>query len=214
MRRWLLAALVAAGLAWACVPRPASLTAFDPDRTAERETAMWRAYYGRDALSLFADLYQANRVESGFSPLDSLLIALDAARAARAFQPTHSRAEAAVALPLLERYYARLAVAAPARFDPNAAAGLELDWWQARREAAPPAAYGRTIARVASLIYGRDNPEIAAYGALRAEAMADRDRRGAAIAEADWRAIAATLRRSYRALSAGLNEPIVAKGSP
>src|SRR5207244_2949698 len=36
--------------------------------------------------------------------------------------------------------------------DTELAARTELDWWQARREAVPPQTYGRTIARVATLL--------------------------------------------------------------
>src|SRR5262245_43561452 len=71
-----------------------------------------------------------------------------------AVQPTHSRAEAAVALPHLLVYYGLLRAAAPAAFTVAETANLELDWWQARREQVVPGDYGVTIARVAALTYG------------------------------------------------------------
>ncbi|WP_028346255.1 hypothetical protein [Bradyrhizobium murdochi] len=60
---------------------------------------MWRDYYDKRYPALFHHLYELSRTQFGFSPLDSFRIALAAARAAKAFQPTRSReaAKAAVA---------------------------------------------------------------------------------------------------------------------
>ncbi|KRR08576.1 hypothetical protein CP49_19680 [Bradyrhizobium valentinum] len=58
-----------------------------------------------------------SRTQFGFSPLDSLRIALAAARAAKAFQPTRSRASPTPALPPLVTYYSLLASAVPGGFD-------------------------------------------------------------------------------------------------
>ena len=69
---------------------------------------------------------------------DSFRIALSAAQAAKAFQPTGSREAADAALPPLVIYYRLLASAVPGGFDVAEAARLELDWWQARREAVGP----------------------------------------------------------------------------
>src|SRR5215470_4071370 len=118
--------------AFACWPRQADLRAFDPAGMAQLETAMWRDYYEKRYPALFYHLYKLSRTKFSFSPLDSLRIALSAARAARAFQPTRSRAAAAAALPDLIVYYQLLRPAAPNAFDIDAAARLELDWWQAR----------------------------------------------------------------------------------
>ena len=85
-------------------------------------------------------------------------------------------------------------------------ASLELDWWQARREAIRPADYGRTIAEVAALTYGKspDDPSITASGIARAQAMAYRDERRQAMTERDWTAIEAQLLEAYRLLKAGI----------
>jgi hypothetical protein len=97
------------------------------------ETTMWRHYYERRYISLFADLYDSSRAQYGFSPWDSVRIAAAAARAARAFQLSTSRTGAQVALPFREEYFGLLARATPAPLDIEAAARAELDWWQARR---------------------------------------------------------------------------------
>jgi hypothetical protein len=147
-----------------------------------------------------------SRAQFGFSPLDSTRIALFAARAAKAFQPTRSRAAAAAAMPQLVVYYELLRPAAPNAFDVDAAARLELDWWQARREAVAPADYGVAIAKVAAMTYGRpaDDPAMLRSGILRAEAMALRDARGQGITDSDWREIESRLLRAYELLKAGI----------
>ncbi len=197
-RRAVVTLITAALVAYVAMPRRADLTAFDPAETARLETLMWRHYYDKRFAALFLDLYRLARDEQGFSPLDSLRSAVAAARAATGFQATTSRAEAAqVAVPPLSDYFAVLARAAPVAVDVDAAAAVELDWWQARREDSKPAQYGLTIARVASLLYGVDGDDVRAFGVIRAEAMAFRDARGAAITEADWTAIEAQLGDAY-----------------
>jgi hypothetical protein len=194
--------LLAALVALAAVPRQADLTRFDPDKTARIETRMWRHYYGERFVALFADLYLLARDEQGFSPLDSARIAVAAARAARAFQPTTSRRDAQVAVPLLVDYFNVLARGAPESVDVVAAARTELDWWQARRESVAPEDYGLTIAQVASLLYGVDvdDDDVRAFGVMRAQAMDFRDARGKDISEADWAAIEQQLATAYRHL--------------
>lgn len=195
---------VLVGLLYVGVPRNSDLRAFDPQQMARRETAMWRHYYDKRYVGLFWDLYASSRTQFRFSPLDSFRVALAAAHAARLFQPTTSREEAAVALPPLEVYYSLLRKAAPADFDPDKAAQLELDWWQARREKIEPADYGRTIAATTSLIYGTENPAIAESAALRAAAMAYRDARNGKMTDDDWRVVSAQLAAAYGKLKEGV----------
>jgi hypothetical protein len=210
MRRKSMLAIVLAAIllvaAFACWPRKADLRVFDPSGMAQLETAMWRDYYEKRYAALFYHLYELSRTQFGFSPLDSLRIALSAAKAAKAFQPTRSRGEAEAALPELVVYYALLRPAAPNAFDVETVARLEVDWWQARREAAAPGDYGRTIAKVAALTYGRspDDALIADSGVARAEAMAYRDARREAMTERDWTEIEDQLRRAYQLLKAGI----------
>ena len=88
------AALLVFGL-WAAYPRRPNLAAFNPDTVARVDAATWRDYYDKRYLALFGHLYQLFAREYGYSPLDSLRIALAAAQAAKTFQPTTSRAAAA-----------------------------------------------------------------------------------------------------------------------
>jgi hypothetical protein len=201
-----LALLVAATVHTPVFPRSANLAAFDPAGMARIETAMWRDYYEKRYAALFYHLYESSRTEFGFSPLESVRIALAAARAAKTFQPTRSREEANAALPDLVSYFGLLRTAAIARFDSAALARRELDWWQARREAKAAGDYGKTIADVAALTYGKptDNADIVAFGIARAEAMAYRDARGEAITDQDWARIEMRLRGAYEHLKAGI----------
>ena len=77
--------------AYASWPRHADLRGFEPADIARLETAMWRDYYDKRYVALFGHLYEMSRTQFGFSPLDSFWIALAAAQAAKAFQPTRSR---------------------------------------------------------------------------------------------------------------------------
>ena len=196
------ALLLGAMLAFASWPRTADLRGFEPAEIARLETAMWRDYYDKRYGALFYRLYALSRTQFGFSPFDSLRIAWAAARAARAFQPTHSREAANAALPPLVTYYRLLASATPGGFDAEEAARLELDWWQARREAVGPDQYGLTVARVAAITYGKraDEPSLVISGIGRAEAMAYRDARGQAVTDQDWTEIECRLRRAYQSL--------------
>ncbi len=208
VRKIMLSGAIAAALmaAYAGIPRQADLRAFDPAQMARLETAMWRDYYDKRYAALFYHLYESTRTQFGFSPFRSLHIALAAAEAARTFQPTRSRLEADAALPALVAYYRGFALDAPARFEVEAAARLELDWWQARREAVAPQAYGLTIAQVTALTYGKssEDPGIRQFGIARAEAMAYRDARGEGITDADWGAIETQLAGAYRSLKASV----------
>jgi len=149
-------ALLIAAVAFVFVPRAADLRIFDPAATARAETAMWRHYYEKRYLPLFLDLYNLARDQQNFSPWDSFTLALSAARAAKRFQPSRSRAEADAALPQLVEYFRIMSRAAPVPVDLQQIARTELDWWQARREYAKPEDYGLIVARVSSMLYGVD----------------------------------------------------------
>jgi hypothetical protein len=197
-----LALLIAVFAVYAAFPRNADLRAFDPAEMARLETVMWRDYYDKRYPALFYHLYESSRKQFGFSPLASFRIALSAAQAAKTFQPTRSRAEAETAIPALVTYYGLLREAAPVAFDPQELAARELDWWQARREAARPRDYSVTIAQVAALTYGKrqDDPALVAFGIGRG------DVRGRAITEEDWSYIERQLRGAYQQLKSGIGK--------
>jgi hypothetical protein len=194
-------ALVAAYISY---PRHADLTQFDPAAMGRLESAMWRDYYEKRYVDLFRDLYDVARDQYGLSPLDSIQLAIAAARAAKAFQPSTSRAEAEAALPFLNSYFSILSEAAKRPIEVADAARTELAWWQARREAVPPEQYGAIIARVATLVYGIDSEDVRRFGALRAQAMGYRDAQDQTITEADWVLITKRLELAYGLLKDSL----------
>jgi hypothetical protein len=196
-----LLALLVLGAAWFFWPRHADLRGFDPARTARLETSMWRSYYEHRRFALVRDLYRLARREYGFSPYDSTRIAWHAARAALAFQPTHSREEAQVALPALEKYFRVIARGARAKFVPAQAAREELDWWQLRREQKPWPEYAAAVARVTATIYSTTEERVLEAARIRSEMMEERDRRRDTVMTAtDWQQIETGLKRSWTAL--------------
>jgi hypothetical protein len=207
--RWLVG-IALGGLAllaaYVCVPRHADLARFDPNALGLREMLMWRHYYEKRYFALFRDIYDASRRQYGFSPLDSVRMAVAAASAAHSFQSSGSRAEAEAALPGLQTYFQILGRATAAPFEVEDAARTELAWWQARREAVPPEQYGLIIAHVASLIYGVDDDDVRESGMLRAQAMAFRDAHDANMSGDDWSEIADQLKQAYRLLKRALNQ--------
>jgi hypothetical protein len=207
--RWLFGAAIAAvAVGYAVTPRHADLTAFDPAEMARLETSMWHHYYEQRYVALFLDLYDTARWQQGFSPLDSVRVALAAARAAKSFQPSTSRAGAEAALPYLAGYFRILAGAAPVAVDVEDAARTELAWWQARREAVAPEQYGAIIARVSTLLYGVDTVDIRRAGVLRAQAMDYCDAHAGRMTEADWSAIEHELQPAYGLLKKAVSSPV------
>ena len=202
-----LAAIFVVAAAYVGIPRPADLTAFAPESMARLETSMWRHYYERRYVALFLGLYDVARWQQGFSPVDSVRVALAAARAAKSFQPSKSRAQAEAALPYLAGYFRILATAAPVAVDVEDAARTELAWWQARREAVTPEQYGAIIARVSTLLYGVDTADIRRAGALRAQAMDYCDAHAGRMTEADWSAIEHELQPAYGLLKNAVSSP-------
>jgi CBS domain len=189
------------------IKRRADLIIFDPAAMARLETSMWRHCYEKRYVALFLDFYHVSRREQGFSPLDSVRIAVAAARAARSFQPSTSRSEAQVAIPYLVDYFRILSRAAPVSVDVEHAARTELAWWQARREAVLPEQYGAIIARVSTLLYRVDNADIRRAGLIRAQAMEYRDARSANMTEADWSVIGDRLQVAYSLLKKAVSSP-------
>jgi hypothetical protein len=136
-RRWLVAAVVlaGAGLAAGRLARGRArvdMRAFDPDVVARLETDMWRSYYDRRRLPLFAQLVALLRNQFRLSVARSVAVAFLAARAAAVFQVGRDRADYELALPHLERYYAAILAVSEVRFDAARAAEpggvTDADW--------------------------------------------------------------------------------------
>jgi hypothetical protein len=212
MRRpgWVLVAAAAGGVGWAAAelarPRRADIRVFDPDEVARLETAMWRSYYDRRRLPLFAQLVALLQGQFHLQPLRAVALAGLAARAAATFQVGAWHADYRRALPYLERYYAGIRAASEVPFDPGRAARLELAWWIVHREVDhhPPGDLEAALAELAAELYQLPAERLGVHAARRAEAMTIRDRtsrRPVGVLEDDWDRIEAVLWVAWKALA-------------
>lgn len=194
------AVLAAGGIVWALVPPsgPRSLRTFDPDRTAELETDMWRTYYAKDNVHLFRDLVTLLHEQNRYSWFRATHAGFYLARAAATFASIHDDYDTRV-LPDLVTAYTVERNWLSADFDPQAVARAELAWWVARRISGQnsPEQVGALIADENALIYGVPRDRVLAASVLRARAGRLRDDAGE---HADWIAVSDLLHQSYRAL--------------
>jgi hypothetical protein len=199
----LIAVLLCVGGYAACAapPGPRSLTAFAPDRIADLEVGMWRAYYAKDRLGLFGGLVKTLREQYRYSWAQAAVTSFYLARAASTFGDARSDYE--LVLPDLERAYARIRDWLGARFDPAAVARAELAWWVARRIDGEnsPENVGRLIAAENAQIFSVPAERVLVASTLRARAGRLRDEGGE---HADWVTVSRLLHESYRELHAGV----------
>src|SRR5215831_7627790 len=130
-----LSVVVAAGAlaVWFAVraPGPHNIRQFDPDRTADLETDVWKAYYAKQKFRLFALLVQMEHEQNHYSWWTATVNGFYLARAAATFGDAKSNYEQV--LPDLTRGFAITRDWVGGGFDPQAVATAELSWWVARR---------------------------------------------------------------------------------
>ena len=177
---------------------PRSLRAFEPDRQADLEVEMWRAYYAKERVRLFKTLVISLREQNRYSWAKAVESAFYLARAASRFAEMKTGYEEV--LPDLERAYTIARDWTGGSFDPRAVAKAELAWWVARRVPGENSAeqIGGLIADENALLYEVPRERVLEASLLRARAASLRDAGGA---EADWIAVSDLLRQSYRALA-------------
>src|SRR5437870_4667549 len=118
-------------VAMAAPSGPRSLRVFDPDRVADLEVDMWKAYYAHEKVRLFHDLVTSLHEQNRYPWGKSAHAGFHLARAAATFADLRSNYEQV--LPDLERAYTIARDWTHAGFDPAAVARAELAWWVARR---------------------------------------------------------------------------------
>jgi hypothetical protein len=177
---------------------------FAPAEVARAEAAMWKAYYAGNREKLGLNLVLLLHDQYGLSFYRAKQIAAELGAAAMQFRATRADYEDIV-LPKLEKAYRLIRRSTGARFDPQAAAKAELDWWVARRTPGrnSPEAVGREIAQLYAVLYGSAQSSFEQAGVLRAQAAALRDLEGES---ADWPQIESLLRQSYQILKHALAE--------
>jgi transposase-like protein len=213
--RWVILAILIAGLTWAAVdlyaPRSSQLKQFDANEVARLETAMWRSYYQRERLKLFNELTELLRTQYNLPLLRSNLVAYQASKAAFVFKDGRNRSDYEKALPNLVNFYSEIRKVSDIAFDVNRAAQLELEWWIVHRERRKhaPGDLDRALAELPAELYQLPVEPLMEHARLRAEAMTIRDDRAEAggVSEADWQRIEDLLRQSWRSLSKAVNSP-------
>jgi hypothetical protein len=184
---------------------------FDPDRLADLETAMWKAYYRRQPARLFGHLLEGLREQGQASWPRAIAASLYLTRAAARFARSTGGYDRFV--PDIARGYRLLGL--PATVDADEVARRELGWWVVRREIGLAAgqAAGDAITRLYAAIYELPETAVAEAGRLRGEAAEVRDRGATADSDgptgrgrAYWPEVARLLRASYRCLHEALAE--------
>lgn len=106
------------------------------------------------------------------------------------------RGEYEAALPPLREYYRLILRSTSARFRPDTAGALELDWWIIHRERdrRAPGDLEAALAKLQSEIYGVPAADFAEHGRARAQAMQLRDAGG------DWARIEVLLTDCWTSL--------------
>jgi hypothetical protein len=207
------AALVLLLAAWVAydlnAPRRTSLRDFDPDEVARLDTAMWRSYYGRERLRLFAQLGELLRTQYRLPFWRSNTVAYRAAKAAFVFKDGRGRADYERALPDLVSFYQSIRAVSDTDFDVRRAAQLELEWWIIHRERKrrAPGDLERALADLAAELYRVPAERLSEHARLRAAAMEIRDTKAeqGGVTEDDWRRIDELLHQSWRSLHRAVN---------
>jgi hypothetical protein len=176
---------------------PRSLRVFDPDRIADLEVDMWKAYYDKQNLRLFTDLVTSLHEQNRYPWGKAGVAAFHLARAAATFATATGEYERV--LPDLEAAYTTTKEWTGAGFDAAAVARAELAWWVARRVPGQdsPEQVGRLIANESALLYEVPRNRVLAASILRARAGKLRDIGGD---HADWATVSDLLHQSYRQL--------------
>jgi hypothetical protein len=185
-------------------------TDFEPARLAALETRMWKAYYRRQPVRLFALLVLALREQARVSWLLALRASLLLTRAAAGFARAGGDYERFAAD--IGRAYRLLGL--PESVDADEVGRRELRWWVVRREIGVTAgeAAGAAIADLYAAIYELPQDRIAEAARLRGQAAEVRDRGAAddpdgARGEGSsyWPEVAHLLEVSYRRLREDLD---------
>src|SRR5262249_28054181 len=135
---------------------------FDPDRLADLETAMWKAYYRRQPARLFGNLLLGLREQAHASWPRALAASFFLTRAAPGFARGSGDYERFA--PDVARGYRLLGL--PPDIDAEEVARRELRWWVVRREIglAAGVAAGDAITRLYAELYALPEAAVAEAG--------------------------------------------------
>jgi len=147
---------------------------FDPDRLAELETGMWKAYYRRQPARLYVLLIRGLREQAHASWPRALASSLLLTKAAIGF--ARSTGDYERFGPTIARAYRLLGL--PRDVNAEEVARWELRWWVVRREIGLAAgnAAGEAISTMYAALYQLPIDRVAEAGRLRGIAAEIRDR--------------------------------------
>ena len=147
---------------------------FDPDRLAELETGMWKAYYRRQPARLYVLLIRGLREQAHASWPRALASSLLLTKAAIGF--ARSTGDYDRYGPTIARAYRLLGL--PRDVNAEEVARWELRWWVVRREIGLAAgnAAGEAISTMYAALYQLPIDRVAEAGRLRGIAAEIRDR--------------------------------------
>lgn len=176
---------------------------FDPVIVGELESAMWRSYYEGRWWGLTSQTLKLASSQFGYSWWDSVRMSWFAASAARYFR--HD-AHDARSIPLLTKYYSIIRSGLHGSFEPASAAGLELRWWQQRREHASSSEIAATLSELTAVVFDAPASAFEAASLQRVEAMEYRDaRRDRKMSDEDWQEISRQLGVAYQSFLLAAN---------
>lgn len=179
---------------------------FNPEKIAQIETEMWRAYYGHRFLKLFLLLFKITREQFGAGYWRTFKISYFSALAAISFRKNQGKENQPLILKKLTKFYKNINDISLDKFDYKKVAQLELDWWLADRY---PDRYEisrrQALANSIASLYNSDLEKFAQYADYRAQAMEMQDEAEKNKTEADWKKIEFLLVKSWVSLSEVVN---------
>jgi len=163
---------------------------------------MWKAYYNADVTKIRTEVRSLLMEQFGLDEKNAKAVENPLIRATWCFDQIDKDYDV-LCLPDLELAYQELKRVSGMDFDPKQAARAELDWWVARRTRGSdsPAQVGTLIARLYTVVFGKQCREFDRAGLLRAQAASIRD---AGRAFCDWQKVQELLTESYTELRKGL----------
>lgn len=147
----LLVLAVAAYLFW---PRTASLGAFDPEKMAELQIAVWKAAADPKSPAPVLPLYELYQRQYGMPPISALKMAFDMARALRVFHTSPDAADQEKAMLPLQAVFVALKDGTKAGFDAGAAARMEFMVWVLMSDRAKRAQLTTAWSESLAVLYG------------------------------------------------------------
>lgn len=183
-----------------------NLKVFDPEKIANIETNMWRAYYKHNFFKLFRLVLQLIREQFHLNYLNAFKVAYYTAFAATLFRMSRGRENENLIFKKLVKAFKIISLHATENFDYKKAALLEVEWWMIDRY---PERYKTSrregLKNALTSIYGANAEELTEYAEYRAQAMELNDEAEKQNEETDWEAVNSLLLNSYQSLHKVIN---------